>query len=747
VTISPDGKRVILEARGDLFFIDPEKKLTRNLTDTPGTTEKSPRWSPNGKYYAYISDVSGEEQIYVCEIGQNSKSSRRLTDCDKTRFAYISWSPDSKTIGYSSHRSTYFITEVATTVSRKVFFNKYHGSDRYVSAAWSPDSRWLAFSKANNQSWFGSIYLYSLETGKTHRVTGDFTHDDSPRFDPRGRYLFWITGHDVNVESSYWDSNHFMVNPSKIIAAALQKDTFAPFTQQEGKAGTNKKNASPLQIDIDGLGERMTSLPVKNAVLTNLIATKDKLIYNSAPFREEAAIRMFDMAAKKESILMKNARYCIPAANGDKIIYRAGNKIGLLEIKPNQKVGDGALDFSDLKATVDYKKSWKHIFDEAWRIQRDTFWDENINGVDWEAVKKRYDTLVPFITTRKELNHLIERMFAELGHSHVELYGGDESEISKEKNGSLGIDLGWDTAKRRYRIAKIYRGQNWNPHRISPLTLPGMNVKEGDYLLSIDGTILKKNVNPFSLLVNKAGKTVSLKIHSKPSPKDSRTLKVKPVLLEERELNFLRYNDWVLSNIEKVNRASGGKIGYIHIPDTYLAGIEAFFRYFHPQIHKQALIVDVRYNSGGYAPFWMIERLNRKIIFNWHLPHGKASERSPDPLCPGPKVCIANEWAESGGDMFVESFRQLNAGLIIGKRTAGSLASTSGYYLMDKGIVISPSKGPFNSRGKFFIENIGVSPDIEVTNHPDEMLNGSDAQLERGIQELLKQLKEKKPSN
>jgi tricorn protease len=747
ISISPDGKAVIIEAGGDLFLINPKTNHTRNLTNTPGATEKSPKWSPNGKYYAYISDNSGEDQIYICAINEQGKRSRRLTDCIKSRLSRLSWSPDSRKIGYSDHRSTYYFIDIETKVSRKVFFNKFNGTDIFVSAAWSPDSRWLAFSNSN-QSRFGSIYLYSLENGKTHQVTSDFTHDDYPQFDPEGRYLFWITGHEINVENSYWDRNHYMVNPSKIIIATLQKDMLAPFSDEgEYKRAKIGKNPFPLQIDIDGLGDRITSLPVKNARLTDLTAIKGKLIYKSEPSGGESTIHMFDMDAQKESVLLKDAWYCVPAAKADKIIYRSHKQIGVLDIQPDQKAGDGLLDFSGLKVTVDYKKSWKHMFDEAWRIQRDMFWDENMNGVDWLVIKKRYDTLVPFVATRKDLNHLIERMFAELGHSHVELYGGDFPEIPKEKNGSLGIDLVWDAACQRYQISKIYKGQNWNPHRISPLTLPGMNIKEGDYLLSIDGTHLEKTVNPYALLVNKAGKTVSLTIHTKPTVEGSRIVKVKPVLVPEEDLNFLRYNDWVLSNIEKVNKASGGKIGYIHIPDTYMNGMESFFRYFHPQLHKQALIVDVRFNSGGFAPYWMVERLNRKMIYDWHLSHGKASLCDPDPGFFGPKVCIANEWAESGGDMFVESFRQQDSGLIIGKRTAGSLSSNGGFHLMDKGVIVYPAMGPYNRHGKFFIENKGVSPDIEVCNRPDDMIRGRDAQLERGIKEIMKKLVTRRQSD
>lgn len=747
ITISPDGKAVVLSARGDLFYVEPNKKKTRNLTGTPGIKEKYPSWSPDGRYLAYISDATGEEQLYVREINGQGNTVRRMTGSKETRFGVPRWSPDSKKIGFSNHRSTYFFVDLDTRETRQVFFNKNHGSERFESASWSPDSKWLAFS-LYNRSYMGAICLYSLETGKTHPVTGGFTYDDYPRFDPEGRYLFWINGHEVEVKNTYWDSSHHMVNPSRIIAATLRKDLHAPFSRPH-EAGARVKDkgkpgaAGPLRIDLEGLGDRITALPVKKARLRYLKAIKGKLIYYAEPLGGEGALTIFDMASKKESVLVKDAWYCVPAANANKMAYKSWNNMGLVDIKPGQKSGDGQLDFSQLNATVDYKKAWRHIFHDAWRIQRDHFWDTSLNGVDWLAIRKKYETLLPYVASRKDLNHLIERMYAELGHSHVEISGGDMPKLPKENTGVLGIDLEWDSKHRRYRITKIYRGQNWNPSRISPLTLPGMNVKAGDYLLAIDGVELEKGVNPYSLLVHKAGKAVSLTVHAKPVFRGSRKVEVEPVPLGYKGRNFLRYNDWVLSNIEKVDKASNGKIGYIHIPNTYYEGMESFFRYFHPQLHKQALIVDVRFNSGGFSPHWMVERLSRKLNYRRLLPHGKGSMKEPDPGFFGPVVCISNQWAESGGDMFVDTFRRMGTGVIVGKRTAGSLSSTGASRLLDGGIVINPATGPPVQNGKTFIENIGVAPDIEVTNRPGGMIKGKDAQLERSIKELMKKLKTK----
>jgi len=397
--------------------------------------------------------------------------------------------------------------------------------------------------------------------------------------------------------------------------------------------------------------------------------------------------------------------------------------------------------------TIDYKKEWSQIFHEAWRIQRDFFFDEKLHGIDWVGMKRKYEGLLPYVASRQDLNSLMEDMLAELRQSHVEINGGDLPALQQVENGILGIDLEVDKSTGLYKIARICRGQNWDPDKSSPLTLPGMNIKSGDYLLAIDGFPLRAGINPDSLLEGKAGKSVLLTIHDKPLPEGAKTVSVNPASFSGHYGDGLRYNEWVLSNIEKVNKASGGKIGYIHIPDTYIPGMESFFRYFHPQMDKQALIIDIRFNSGGYPPYWMIERLNRKMLLYSHMPNGKAPLFEPDYGFFGTKALITNEWAESGGEKFTATFRLLNSGLIIGKRTSGALASTGGVRLMDGGVMEYPAEGPQNSKGENIIENVGVSPDIEVTNQPEDLIHGRDFQLERCIQEILNQLDSKGKKN
>jgi tricorn protease len=446
------------------------------------------------------------------------------------------------------------------------------------------------------------------------------------------------------------------------------------------------------------------------------------------------------MDSQTESDFLTGVWHFTPAARADRAAYLGPGGVGIVDIEADQQSDESGVDLSGLNMRIDRRLEWRQIFNEAWRIPRDFFFDEKLHGVDWQAMKNKYGALLPSVASRTDLNYLIEQLYSELGQSHVEVYGGDLPVIPSVQSGVLGADLAWDSSDRQYRITKIYRGQNWDCERSSPLLQPGLGIKAGDFLLAIDGTPLVEDVSPYSLLENKAGKIVSVTTHSRPSVSGSTTSQVKLAAFSEDEGSFLRYNEWVLGNMEKVSQASGGRIGYIHIPDTYLAGIEAFFRYFYSQRDKDALILDIRFNSGGYPPFWMIERLNHQALFYAALPYGKEALPEPDSGSFGPKVVLTNEWAESGGDIFAAYFRLSGSGQLIGRKTAGNLAASGGFRLIDGGVVVYPAKGIHNAQGETVIENIGISPDIEVTNHPDRMMQGHDEQLERAINELMSQL-------
>lgn len=738
--LSPDGKTLIISARGELFIHDPETNTIRNITQTSNARERAPVWSPTSRSYAYISDISGEEQIYI-RNRDDSHQPVQISQCESTRLGSLRWSPDGTKLGYADKRGKYYFIDIESKVTTLVLFDEYLGSDRFVSVDWSPDGRWLTYSLGNS-NWSPSVFLYSLDSREQYRVTDENEPAFDPQFAPDGKYLYWVSNCQINVRSSFGDGDHHMVNPSKIIVATLQKETLSPFAPGGSNGAAEKKqDLFPMRIDLEGLGARIASLPIEASSYSRLMVMDKKLIYLSDPEDGESSLKVFDMGNNTESEFLKGVQFISLAAKADKAAYLAQGTVGIVDLEANQQVGDGAVDLTGLTMRLDRRQEWRQIFREAWRIQRDFFFDENMHGVDWPAMKEKYAAQLPHVAFRKDVNYLIEQMLSELGQSHAEVYGGDFSDIPSVETGVLGVDLEWDAANRSYRITKIFRGQNWDAQRTSPLLQPGMNVHEGDYLLAIDGVPLTRNINPYSLLENKTEDIVSVTTSPRPTKAGSSTVQVKPAIFSSTQGSFLRYNEWVLENREKVDRASSGQIGYIHIPDTYLSGIEAFFGQFYSQRDKKALILDVRFNSGGYPPYWMIDRLNRKRIFYSTFPYGKARLPEPDPGSFGPKICLTNEWAESGGDIYAAYFRLMDSGLLIGEKTAGNLASSRGFRLIDGGVVIYPAEGIHDDQGVAVIENIGITPDIEVTNHPEQMIQGHDQQLERAISELMLQMK------
>ena len=728
--LSPDGTELVLCARGELFHARPGQSRMRNLTNTSGVNERAAVWSPDGSRFAYISDATGEEQIYLRSVDDDEPV--RISRCESSRTGGLRWSPDGAKIGYADKRAKYYVVDIDSGQTTEIFFDEYMGSDRFATVAWSPDSRWLAYS-LGNPNWSRSVFLYSMESGRSVRVTDEIIHCFEPQFDPEGNYLFWIADCQVNVRSSYGDGDHHMIDPSRIIVATLRKETPSIFAGEPAAATTG-----PIRIDLEGLGERIEALPTAATHASRLAARKGKLVYRSEPEDGESSYMVFDLASGTESELIAGSRYCAAAARADKAVYLTQGQVGVIDLGGDHEVGDGLVDLSGLNMRIDSRQEWRQIFTEAWRIQRDFFFDEKLHGVDWPAMKAKYETLLPYVAFRSDLNYLIEQMYSELRQSHAEIYGGDFPETPGKNNGVLGVDLAWQNGA--YRIRKIHHGQNWDPDRSNPLCLPGVNIQEGDYLLAIDDVPLRRDVSPYARLEGLGGEVVSLTVNSRPTFDGAVTRDVTAASLTEREGSFLRYNEWVLANIETVSRASDGRIGYIHVPDTYLSGIEAFFRYFYTQRDKEALILDIRYNSGGYPPFWMIDRLNRKEFHASHHPYGKASLPEPDPGFFGPKVCLTNEWAESGGDLFAAYFRLMDSGLIIGETTAGNLASARGFRLIDGGVVVYPAEGFRNQQGEDMVENVGIEPDIRVANDPQQTMQGRDQQLERAVQELLMQL-------
>lgn len=772
-TLSPTGQRALLEARGDIFTVPAEKGNTRNLTQTPGIREMDPVWSPDGKYVAYFSDRTGEFQVYI-RPSDGKGEEKQLTKGLKSYLQNLAWSPDNKKLLFSDVTNTLHYIDVETGTIEKVFHNDHNGTGNFVSGSWSPDSNWIAYHN-NDESSFSSIYLYELKTKKSHRVTSELTDDVNPAFDPDGKYLYWIANREFNFGTSVFEASYYHEKPGKVVVTTLQKDTPNPFApesdeekikeekKEEKKADDKKADAKDpkaeakdpkadakdekkkeedksIKIDLDGLEERMVNLDVPDGNYFGLMPLKDSVIY--AAFDNGLSLHIFDMKKRESKLVMAGIQGASLSADGKKLLYRMGPNFGIVAAAPGQKPGK-SLDLSDLQMTVDYKAEWRQIYYESWRQFRDFFYDRNMHGVDWDAMKKRYEVLLPYVAHRDDLHYVVGELIGELNSGHTYRSGGDFPTIPRTSVGVLACDFEVDAAAGLYKISKIYKGQSWDPARQSPLAKPGLKVKEGDYLLAVNGKTLKAPANPFALLVNTTGKNTVLTVNSKPEMEGAEEIVVKPI----GDDSMHRYIDWVMGNIEKVNKASNGQIGYIQVPDTAGGGMEWFNRLFFPQVSKKALIVDARYNSGGFIPDIYLERLARRLLNLWSTPYSKGF-REPGASHIGPKVCLTNAWAGSGGDAFPYYFKKLKLGPVIGTRSWGGLIGISGNpILMDNGSVSVPDFAFVDTDGNFAVENEGVTPDIVLDNRPDLVINGQDPQLEKAIEVLLKALKEqeKKP--
>ena len=768
-SLSPTGQRALFEARGDIFSVPAEKGSIRNLTQTPGIREMNPVWSPDGKYVAYFSDRTGEFQVCILPADGKGKE-KQLTKGLKSYLQNLAWSPDSKKLLFSDVTNTLHYVTVETGVTEKVFHNDWNGTSNFVDGSWSPDSNWIAYS-SNDESGFGSIYLYNLKTKKNHRVTSELTDDGSPAFGADGKYLYWIANREFNFGFSVFEASYYHERPGKVVVTTLQKDTPNPFApesdeekvkeekKEEKKADAKKADAKDkkaeakdknkedkkkedksIKIDLEGLEDRMVNLDVPDGTYFGLMPLKGKVIY--AAFSRGLALHIFDMKKRESKQVIAGIGGASLSSDGKKILISQGRNYSIISAAPGQKPGK-PLNLNGLTMKVDYKAEWSQIYYEAWRQFRDFFYDRNMHGVDWNAMKERYAALLPYIAHRDDLHYVIGELIGELNSGHTYRGGGDYPKSPRTSVGVLACDFEIDKEAGRYKISKIYKGQSWDPARQSPLFKPGLKVKEGDYLLAINGKELKVPTNPYQLLVDTTGKNTVLTVSSKPEMKGAEEITVKPIGND----SMLRYIDWVMGNVEKVNKATNGQVGYIHVPDTAGGGMEWFNRLFFPQVSKKALIVDARYNSGGFIPDIYLERLARRLLNLWSTPYSKGF-REPGASHIGPKVCLTNAWAGSGGDAFPYYFKKLKLGPVIGTRSWGGLIGISGNpVLMDNGTVSVPDFAFVDTDGNFAVENEGVTPDIVMDNDPTLMVKGQDPQLEKAIELLLKALKEqtKKP--
>jgi tricorn protease len=784
--ISPDGKRAIFVARGDVYTVPQREGNTRNLTATSGVHEKYSSWSPDGKWIAYVSDKSGEDEIYVIPGTGEGEEIRVTTDGNCFKYFPI-WSPDSKKLAFSDKSLRLFYVEIDEKKPALVDQARYWEIRSYD---WSPDSKWITYAKPH-ETRFYSVYLYSLESKKITPVTTEFTNDYSPEFDPEGEYLYFLSDRDYKALRSAFDFTIAYQKETRVYAVTLKADAPSPLAprsdeaeikeeeedkEEKGKDEKKKeKNKSKkikkgekateedkeeeekkeFRIDLEGIGERIIAFPMDPANMGGIAAAKGMLFYISSPVAgfsgpypgEERKLHMFDLKERKDFVIMSPINGFVLNSNGDKIIYSSNSTHGIIDVAPVGKpggkpathnAGDGAVDISGLEVKIDKRAEWKQMFHEAWRLQRDFFFSPVMQGLDWEKIRNMYAELLPHIAHRFDLTYILGEMLGELANSHTYVGGGDMPDLKPVNIGYLGVDFAVDPGSKLYTFKKIYEGQNWKMAYRSPLTEPGIDVKEEDFLIAVDGKELKSPVNPYSLFENKAGKIVKLTVNSKPSKEGAKAIEVKPISSEYN----LRYLNWVEGNRKKVEEASDGQIGYVYIPDMSGGGLNEFFRQYFPQIKKKGLIVDVRYNGGGFVDQLILERL-RRILVGMSISRNAEKRTIPGQVFHGHMACVTNEYAASDGDIFTYYFKKYELGPVIGKRTWGGVRGIRGYTpLMDGGYVTQPEFSIYGLDSKWVMENWGAEVDIVVDNRPDLVVQGRDPQLEKTIEYLMKKIKE-----
>lgn len=757
-TISPTGARALFVARGDIFSAPAKEGEVRNMSQSSGIRERGAQWSPDGRWLAYLSDKGGEYEIYV-RPADGSGEERQVTSNGKAwRFA-PQWSPDSKLLAYADKDHALHYVDVANGRVTTVDTDEYGDITDYK---WSPDSKWLTYTK-DNEAQFSSIYVYNLPDRKAYRLTSGMTNDGDPTFDPKGRYLYFTSNRDFNLTFSGWEFNYVYTDPTRVYVGVLAEDgpaLFLPQSDEEkatappadaaggtsaaaagDKAGDKPADKKPaavvVKIDPATFENRVRAVPGAAGAYSNLSALPNGILYMKGG--DAQSLRFYNIEDRKEETIVESLQGYELSANGEKLLIALPrNTYAIVNPKPGQKPADSMLKLDNMQMRIDPKAEWSQEFTDAWRILRDWFYDPGMHGLDWNAIREKYGQLVPFVAHRADLDYILGEVAGEMNAGHV--YVGSPADVNTPRvdNGLLGAEIA--AADGYFRITNIFPGENWHESFRSPLTEPGVKVGEGDYILAVDGVTTKGVDNFYRLLENKADRVVTLTVNSTPSMTGSRTERVRPV---KRETN-LRYLEWVQQRRDYVQKASGGRIGYIHLPNTGAEGNRELVKGFYPQVAKDALIIDDRYNGGGFIPDRMIELLDRPVLNYWARRTVKP-QATPAFAHVGPKAMLINGYSASGGDALPYYFRKRGLGTIIGTRTWGGLIGISGNpNLMDGGSVSAPQFRFFDTEGMWAVEGVGVAPDIEVVDRPDLVAAGQDPSLEAAVKLLLAEL-EKNP--
>ncbi|SEW50071.1 S41 family peptidase [Chitinophaga arvensicola] len=762
-SLSPDGQRALISARGDVFSVPAINGYVKDLTRTSGVAERYPVWSPDGKSIAWWSDKSGDYELWIATAGKENEA-RQITRYG-AGFRYRPyWSPDSKQLVFIDQDLKIWVLDIATGKTTAVDKALHYSPDvlEGFRFSWTPDSRWITYSR-DMENGHEAVFLFDTKNNQRHQVTSGFYDVSRPVFDEEGKYLYVLTNQSFKPTYSSIDNTFIYANSTLVGVIGLQKETPsllatrndavevkdekkepAKPAKEKGKDKKEKPAAKKddTTIDLENMEARLILLPVPAGNYSRLGATKGKILFlsNIPPDEEdgagEANLQYYDVATKQVKNIIKNAGQYELSADGNKILVNSG-PFGVIDVAENQKI-DTSMRVEEMEMTVNPVEEWKQLFMDTWRLERDFFYDPNMHGVNWNDVKVKYAHLLDGARTREEVSFVINEMLGEMNASHTYNFGGDVEDSKHESVGYLGVD--WQADGPYYKIKRIIRGAPWNAEARNPLDEPGVNIHEGDYILAVNGVPVTTAQEPYSVFQSLAGKVVELTWNNRPSLDGAKTAIVKTIGSEYR----LRHLAWIESNRKHIAEATNNQVGYIFVPSTGIDGQDELIRQFNGQWDKAALVIDERFNNGGQIPDRFIEMLNRKPLSYWATRNGTPSQW-PQYANFGPKVMLINGWSGSGGDAFPDYFRKTGLGPIIGTRTWGGLigiSNTPG--LIDGGVITVPSFRMFNSDGTWFKEGHGVDPDIPVDENLGDMAKGIDPQIERAITEI-KSLLQTKP--
>ena len=764
VSPSPDGKRAVAVARGDLFSVPAKHGPTRNLTDTSGTHERGASWSPDGKWIAYVSDATGDTELYV-RPQDGAGAPTQVTQGAETEYFAPVWSPDSKKLLWGDRLQRLRYVDLASKAVTVVATNPGGEYSQYV---WSPDSQWIGYTQPEAYGEQG-VHLYSLAARRSYAASENWYEADSPRFSDDGKYLVFASSRDFHPIFSDTEFSPAYANMQRVYLLTLAKDAESPLGPQsdevaiakdaaktpDAKDGKSEPKAVTVRVDVDGLAARVVGLPVAPANYAGLRVVGDNVYYlriMGAPADAQGeegggpssgTVATYSLKDRKETDLGEADGFEI-TADGKKMLVHKGSDYALLDLPVTKIEYKDKLDLSGLEMHLDLPAEWNEIYTESWRRMRDYFYAPNMHGVDWAGMRAKYAALLPYVDHRNDLTYLIGELIGELHIGHTYVGGGDRPQAPRIPTGLLGAELSRDPATRAYRIDRILRGENWQDSTRSPLTEIGVNVREGDYILAVDGHPVSAMANIYASLVGAAGKQVVLRVNAKPVSDGARDVTVVPIADEAS----LYYYNWVQHNIDVVSAKTGGQVGYLHIPNMEFGGLDEFVKHFYPQLGRKALIIDDRGNGGGFVSPIVLERLRREMAMIEIQRNGQP-QPSPKDVLVGPMVLLINALSASDGDLFPYRFRSAHLGKIIGQRTWGGVVGIRGMVPIatDGGFLSTPEFAPYQKDGaRWIIEGHGVDPDIVVANDPAKEFAGDDQQLDRAVDEVMAALRTASPT-